>query len=171
MSTLNHAVIEFLQQSNIFPPKAAPLKHSFVCTLGKLTLALFYCWPCFVMFLTSVRTEGGRGEWNLQDLLDGGGGWDLQDVGGGVGRRVRKATDSNYFGTCLSPYSSNHVPVQLFFFFLFFFFYPSNYSLNAGTAVVPFRLRPSCCVWVRTRLACYFIDASILPLCELCINQ
>lgn len=41
MSTLNHAVIEFLQQSNIFPLKAAPLKHSFVCALGKLTLALF----------------------------------------------------------------------------------------------------------------------------------
>lgn len=42
MSTLNHAVIEFLQQSNIFPLKAAPLKHSFVCALGKLTLALFF---------------------------------------------------------------------------------------------------------------------------------
>lgn len=57
MSTLNHTVIEFLQQFNIFPLKAAPLKHSFVCALGKLIPALFYCWLCFVMFLTSVGTE------------------------------------------------------------------------------------------------------------------
>lgn len=57
MSTFNHAVIEFLQQFNIFPLKAAPLKHSFVCALGKLTPALFYCWLCLVMFLTSVGTE------------------------------------------------------------------------------------------------------------------
>jgi len=57
MSTLSHSVIEFLQQSNIFPLKAAPLKHSFVCTLGKLTLALFYYWPCLVMSLTSVRAQ------------------------------------------------------------------------------------------------------------------
>lgn len=88
MSTLNHAVIEFLQQSNIFPLKAAPLKHSFVCTLGKLTLALFYCWPCFVMFLTSVRTGGRVGG---PKPAGSAGGEGQQDVGGGVGRRL---TDS-----------------------------------------------------------------------------
>lgn len=58
MSTLNHAVIEFLQQSNISPLKAVPLKHSFVCTLENSHWLFFYCWPCFVMILTSVEAGG-----------------------------------------------------------------------------------------------------------------
>lgn len=91
MSTLNHAVIEFLQQSNIFPLKAAPLKHSFVCTLGKLTLALFYCWLCFVMFLTSVREVGGQG---CLKPAGSAGGEGQQDVGGGVGWRLTACLSS-----------------------------------------------------------------------------
>ena len=88
MSTLNHAVIEFLQQSNIFPLKAAPLKHSFVCTLGKLTLALF-------LLLAVFR--------NVSNIC-------LDRWGWGWGGPARRLTQT------ISEHVYNHVSLQLFFF-------------------------------------------------------